>query len=66
MVTWDGKIVPCCFDKDATHAMGNVNELSFKDVWLGSQYNAFRKGVLKGRSTIEICQNCSEGTKVWG
>jgi radical SAM protein with 4Fe4S-binding SPASM domain len=66
VVTWDGKIVPCCFDKDATHAMGNVNELSFKEVWLGNQYNAFRKGVLKGRSTIEICQNCSEGTKVWG
>lgn len=66
VVTWDGKIVPCCFDKDAAHTMGNVNELSFKEVWLGNQYNAFRKGVLKGRSTIEICRNCSEGTNVWG
>ena len=65
VVTWDGGIVPCCFDKDAQHSMGSVKNQSFKSVWKNPLYNSFRKGVLNGRDSIEICRNCSEGTKVW-
>ncbi|MEK6614723.1 MAG: radical SAM protein, partial [Bacteroidota bacterium] len=25
VITWDGKIVPCCFDKDAKRQLGNLN-----------------------------------------
>jgi len=25
VITWDGKVVPCCFDKDASYEMGNVD-----------------------------------------
>ncbi|MCB0395512.1 MAG: SPASM domain-containing protein [Flavobacteriales bacterium] len=66
VVTWDGKVVPCCFDKDASHEMGNLNERSFREVWNNEAYRAFRSQLLKSRSTIDICNNCSEGTKVWG
>src|SRR5215212_11255636 len=24
VITWDGLVVPCCFDKDATHQLGNL------------------------------------------
>jgi hypothetical protein len=24
VITWDGKLVPCCFDKDADFVMGDV------------------------------------------
>jgi major membrane immunogen (membrane-anchored lipoprotein) len=24
VITWDGKIVPCCFDKDASYVMGDL------------------------------------------
>lgn len=65
VITWDGKVVPCCFDKDASHPMGKVNELRFKDVWFSEPYNAFRTLLLKSRSDIEICKNCTEGTTVW-
>jgi len=65
VMTWDGKVVPCCFDKDATHEMGNVQNLHFRDIWKSPVYNQFRMGVLKSRSEIDICKNCSEGTKVW-
>jgi len=65
MITWDGKVVPCCFDKDASHAMGDLKEQSFKDIWLGEKYHAFRQSILRSRSEIDICKNCSEGTKVW-
>ncbi len=65
VITWDGKIVPCCFDKDAKHQLGNLNEKSFKDIWFNSSYTKFRSALLKSRKEIDICQNCSEGTKVW-
>ena len=65
VVTWDGKVVPCCFDKDATHEMGNLSKEDFKSIWKGEAYAMFRKQLLKGRKEIDICKNCSEGTKVW-
>ncbi|MBI3232703.1 MAG: SPASM domain-containing protein [Bacteroidetes bacterium] len=63
--TWDGNVVPCCFDKDATHTLGNVNYSTFKSIWNGQDYNQFRKSMLVSRKEIDICKNCSEGTKVW-
>jgi radical SAM protein with 4Fe4S-binding SPASM domain len=65
VITWDGLVVPCCFDKDATHRLGNLQTASLKDVWNNKDYNNFRRAILKSRSEIDICKNCSEGTKVW-
>lgn len=66
VITWDGNIVPCCFDKDAQHPMGNVKEDSFESLWHSDKYNNFRKALLSSRKEIDICKNCTEGTKVWG
>ncbi|HTF82575.1 MAG TPA: radical SAM protein [Cytophagales bacterium] len=65
VVTWDGKVVPCCFDKDATHQLGSVAHTSFKQVWHSAAYRHFRQSIIKSRSEIEICKNCTEGTKVF-
>jgi radical SAM protein with 4Fe4S-binding SPASM domain len=66
VITWDGTVVPCCFDKDAKHKLGDMKKESFKDLWTGEKYNNFRKSLMKSRTEIEICKNCTEGTKVWG
>ncbi len=65
VITWDGLVVPCCFDKDATHRFGDVSQQTFTDVWRSEQYNNFRTAILKSRKEIDICTNCTEGTKVW-
>jgi radical SAM protein with 4Fe4S-binding SPASM domain len=65
VVTWDGLVVPCCFDKDATHRFGDVSKESFEAVWKGEAYNNFRSAILRSRKEIDICTNCTEGTKVW-
>ena len=65
VVTWDGRVVPCCFDKDAGHLMGDLKEQTFKQLWHDENYKNFRTSVLKSRSEIEMCKNCTEGTKVW-
>lgn len=64
-ITWDGKVLPCCFDKDAKYKMGNAFSESFKKIWKNGKYHGFRKQILKGRDQIDICRNCSEGLKVW-
>jgi radical SAM protein with 4Fe4S-binding SPASM domain len=65
VITWDGKVVPCCFDKDAEHEMGNVDGQSFKAIWHSPGYDNFRKSLIRSRTEIEMCKNCTEGTKVW-
>ena len=64
VITWDGKVVPCCFDKDAQNEIGSVNGKSFKDIWNSSQYHEFRKKVLTNRKSVSMCTNCTEGLKV--
>ena len=65
VITWDGKVVPCCFDKDAQHQIGNLSTESFESVWKGNSFRNFRQSLLKSRKEIDICKNCSEGGKIW-
>lgn len=65
VITWDGAVVPCCFDKDAQHKLGSLQDQSFAELWRSTRYNNFRKQVLSSRKNIDICANCSEGVKVW-
>ncbi|MCU0429040.1 MAG: SPASM domain-containing protein [Cytophagaceae bacterium] len=65
VITWDGKVVPCCFDKDAHHSMGSTKELSFSTIWKSTGYMNFRQQLLSSRTNIEMCRNCTEGTKIW-
>jgi len=65
VITWDGLVVPCCFDKDAQHPLGDLKKITFKQLWKSKEYMNFRAAVLKSRAEIDICKNCTEGTKVW-
>ncbi len=66
VITWDGLVVPCCFDKDAQHRLGDLKGRSFREIWQDDNYHQFRSNLLKSRANIDICANCSEGTRVWG
>jgi len=61
VITWDGKVLPCCFDKNADHVMGDLNEATFSDIWNGPGYRIFRKSILSGRGRTDICRNCTSG-----
>ncbi|MBS4034914.1 MAG: SPASM domain-containing protein [Ignavibacterium sp.] len=64
VLTWDGKVVPCCFDKDAEYNLGTLNGKSFQQIWKSKEYNHFRQRVLDSRKSINICTNCTEGLKI--
>jgi radical SAM protein with 4Fe4S-binding SPASM domain len=65
VISWDGLVVPCCFDKDAQHQLGDLKNKPFREIWHNEKYVNFRRQILQSRKNIDICANCSEGTKVW-
>jgi radical SAM protein with 4Fe4S-binding SPASM domain len=65
VITWDGMVVPCCFDKDAQHRLGDLKDKPFKEIWRDKDYIHFRTQLMQSRKNIDICANCSEGTRVW-
>ncbi|MDP4281820.1 MAG: radical SAM/SPASM domain-containing protein [Bacteroidota bacterium] len=58
VITWDGRVVPCCFDKNADFEMGNICYEIFKDIWFGEKFNHFRENILNNRKGVFICRNC--------
>jgi MoaA/NifB/PqqE/SkfB family radical SAM enzyme len=65
VISWDSSVFTCCFDKDGKYVHENLHEKSFDQIWTGQTYQLFRKQVLKNRSSIDICRNCSEGQKIF-
>lgn len=60
VITWDGLIVPCCFDKDAAYSSGNILEKTFAEIYQSNNARNFRNRILNDRKSIEMCRNCSE------
>jgi len=60
VVTTDGTVLPCCFDKDHTYRLGNLNGQSLAEIMHSEAASHFRRALLKNRAGIPICTNCSE------
>lgn len=61
VVSWNGQMAPCCYDKDLEHSPGNINQETIKKIWINKQLINFRKVVLTKKNGIEMCRNCPEG-----
>lgn len=60
VITWDGRMLPCCFDKDGKYTMGKIPKEPLNKIWRNAPYQRFRKQLLLDRKKIDICQNCTE------
>jgi radical SAM protein with 4Fe4S-binding SPASM domain len=65
VVHWDGAVVPCCFDKDNRYTLGNISKQRFSNIWKSHTYQQFRQRILHNNGTIDICNNCTEGSKIY-
>ncbi len=60
VITYNGQVVPCCFDKNADFSIDNIQDASLKQIWFGERFQVFRKKVLHQKDTISICRNCDQ------
>ena len=60
-VTWDLKVVPCCFDYNADIVFGDLRTQSIKEIYESEEYrrflNAHRYG---GIDAYPLCKNCDQ------
>lgn len=58
MINWNGDVVPCCWDAQSEHVLGNVFEGDISTIWFGDRYKKFRETVYENREKIKICCDC--------
>lgn len=63
VITWDGLLLPCCYDKDAKHILGNTSTNTPEQIWQNTNSKTFKQNILSQRKDIAICRNCPEGRK---
>ena len=60
VISADGNILPCCFDKQEKHIYGNIKEDKIENIWKNKKSKNFRNILLNNRQSINICCNCNE------
>ena len=58
VITTSGDVLPCCYDKDHRHTLGNITTHSLSEIFHSSKANTLRKHILKGHLP-EMCKNCN-------
>ena len=56
VVTTNGEVLPCCYDKAHTHAYGNIMSAHMKDLFAGEKAQAFRRAAFQEQPAI--CREC--------
>ena len=56
VITTNGDVLPCCYDKAHTHAYGNIMNASMRELFQSPQARAFRQAAFKQQP--QICQEC--------
>jgi radical SAM protein with 4Fe4S-binding SPASM domain len=56
----DGRVFACCFAAASNERqLGQVGPQTFDDVWTGVEFRRFRRDIVDGRSTPDICRRCT-------
>jgi sulfatase maturation enzyme AslB (radical SAM superfamily) len=59
VVLWDGTVIPCCVDYNATLTLGNAWKDKVMDLWQGTEIEKLRQQHLAG-DFPDACVNCNE------
>jgi radical SAM protein with 4Fe4S-binding SPASM domain len=57
-VATSGDVLPCCI-ADYKHSMGNINELSYDEIWNGEGMREFRQSMMADKKH-KSCKSCYE------
>lgn len=59
VITTEGKVLPCCYDKSGYHSFGSLQRNSLTAIWHNETAQTFRRHVLDKRRKVQICQECN-------
>ncbi|MFW5850667.1 MAG: radical SAM/SPASM domain-containing protein [Bacteroidota bacterium] len=57
--TWNGTVLPCCFDKYNSYAYGTIEQSSLQSILTSKQARRFKQQVHTNRTVFSICRNCT-------
>ena len=59
VVLWDGRVIPCCVDYNASLTIGNVKADTILNLWKNKKIDSLREQHLKG-DFPDTCADCNE------
>jgi len=59
-VSWDGCVVPCCYDYDKKYVLGDVKNQKIDEMWNGPEMQRLRREFLDNDVKNPLCRNCPE------
>jgi len=57
-ITWNGNVVPCCFDYDAKYSLGSLTESTLAEIWNGERMRQLRREFTCNLVRNSLCVNC--------
>lgn len=57
-VTWDGDVVPCCFDYDKKYVLGTIARSSLSEIWRDGPLELLREEFAANNVRNPLCRNC--------
>ena len=54
----DGRVVPCCLDREGAITLGNVLEAPIDEILTSPRATAMRQGFCERRAAEELCRRC--------
>ena len=59
-ICWDGNVSFCCLDSEAETLLGDIKEMSIKEIWHSPKLQEIRQAHLNGNfNDIPLCDKCS-------
>jgi len=58
VLTVEGRVLPCCYDKQMQFSAGMLQEATLPDIWRSGSMAGFRRGLMKGEMP-PMCRQCA-------
>ena len=58
-LVWNGDVVWCCGDLNGVEILGNIAQITLKEIWNGEKMRFIRRNLAKGNlKDLPLCRNC--------
>ena len=59
VITTNGEVLPCCYDKEHKHSLGNITSQTLSEIFHGQKAYSLRRQILRGHLPY-MCKNCDK------